>query len=226
MATKWTYAPERRAEWGDMAQAIHERLSMAEIVRFYLPGTEIRHRRIACPLHNGRDYNLSMSRSGYKCFVCGASGDIIGFVGELLSLERKDAMRRINQDFRLGLPIDGYVTDELGAALRESRRKALEKENREKKEKEKLELWWDRWCALDKRLIHDTLSGTERMNILQRMNIYAKLIEQQEGRLWEVTHNGRDKQSELSGADAGACGASKDRRGSAHGGEHTEHTQV
>lgn len=193
MTTKWTFTPERRAEWGDMAQAIHERLSMSEVIRFYLPGTEIRHRRIPCPIHSGRDYNMSISRTMYKCFVCGASGDLIGFVGELLSLERKDAMRRINQDFRLGLPIDGYTTDELSAALLESRRKALEKEEARKKENEKLSLWLDRWCELDRRLCQEELSGVERMNILKRMNIYAKLIDQQENRLWEVKHNEQSK---------------------------------
>ena len=93
-------------------------------------------------LHNGKDYNFSFSRFGYKCFVCGASGDTIGFVKEILNLStRGDAMKRINADFHLSLPLDSAVSEAQSAEI--DRRRA-EAQTKQKARDE----WWNRYRAL------------------------------------------------------------------------------
>ena len=152
----WTsrYKKEHRASWEDIAGAIHETVTMDEAVRMYAPEHNPRYHRIPCPIHQGKDYNFSYTKTGYKCFVCGASGDVISFVQTILSLrDRTDAMKRINADFRLGLPIGCEITSAENKALEERRKAAREKEKRI------AECWtgyhalWDEWCRLDRQRI-------------------------------------------------------------------------
>ena len=136
------YKRESKASWEDIAEAIHDTVTMGEIVKVYAPSPPPRHNRIPCPFHNGKDYNLSLMPHGYKCFVCGAAGDAIAFVKDLLGLStRADAMRRINSDLRLNLPLDTAVNSTQNAEL--SRRRA----EAEKRRKE-VQAWWDRYHEL------------------------------------------------------------------------------
>lgn len=144
------FQPERKVEWEDIAQAIHDTVTMDEVVRIYIPSATPRRHRIPCPFHNGKDYNLSYTPHGYRCFVCGASGDVIGFVKDACELAtRSDAMKRINQDFHLNLPIDANVDVHISAEIQRRRAEAERK-------REEIEAWesrynalMDAWCKLD-----------------------------------------------------------------------------
>ena len=119
------FQPERKVEWSDIAQAIHETVTMDEVVRAYVPSATPRHHRIPCPFHNGKDYNLSYTPHGYRCFVCGASGDVVGFVKDACELAtRSDAMKRINQDFHLNLPIGANMDVHISAEMQKRRAEA------------------------------------------------------------------------------------------------------
>ena len=145
------YKREQRASVEDIAQAIRDSVTMGEIVKVYAPSTPPRHNRIPCPFHNGKDYNLSLMPYGYKCFVCGAAGDAIAFVKDLLGLStRVDAMRRINQDFGLRLPLDGEVDAQFIETAINRRKEAQERERIRQE-------WWtqyhtlmDEWIECDK----------------------------------------------------------------------------
>ena len=104
------FKAERKAEWSEIAQAIHDSVTMEEVLAFYAPSIPRRGNRCPCPIHNGKDYNFSYTRYGYKCFVCGASGDVITFVKETQGCAtRVDAMRMLDRDFNLHLPINGEM---------------------------------------------------------------------------------------------------------------------
>ena len=152
---QWAFKEERQADWSDIAAAIHESVTMQDVLHTYAPHIHTRNRRCPCPFHNGRDYNFSFTRSGYKCFVCGASGDVISFVKEIQGCPtRSDAMKRINADLRLNLPIDGNVSAELSADLAKRR---AEREKRDKAEA----AWWDRYHELlDEWICLDTAKRT------------------------------------------------------------------
>ena len=61
-----------------------------------------------CPFHG--DHMPSMQvydgDRGYWCFVCNDGGDVIDFTRKYFRLSFHDAIRRINTDFNLHLPID------------------------------------------------------------------------------------------------------------------------
>lgn len=140
----WTsaYTPERRAEWSDIAQAIRDAVTMDDVLSAYCPNTPRRNHRCPCPIHAGTDFNFSYTRDGYKCFVCGASGDVVALVKETCELStRAEAMKRINADFRLNLPIGTALNVEACAEIAKRRKEA------EKKQKE-VEAWRNRYHAI------------------------------------------------------------------------------
>ena len=146
------FHPERKVEWSDIAQAIHDTVTMDEVVRVYVPSATPRHHRIPCPFHNGKDYNLSYTPHGYRCFVCGASGDVVGFVKDACELAtRSDAMRRINADFDLNLPIDGTLSAIQSANLALKREKAKKRQAELKAWEDKYNALMDEWVSLDKK---------------------------------------------------------------------------
>ena len=61
---------------------------------------------IKCPFHQGDNtasLKLYDGQGGFHCFACGAHGSVIDFTMKLFDLNFKQAILRLNADFRLGL---------------------------------------------------------------------------------------------------------------------------
>lgn len=85
-------------------------LDMTEVSRFYgFP--QNRAGFICCPFHSEKTASMKLYKNGYHCFGCGASGSVIDFAGQLLGLSALDAVKRLNEDFHLGLQIDRAPPD-------------------------------------------------------------------------------------------------------------------
>lgn len=167
----WTkeYKPERRVSWEDVANEIHRTITMEDAIRFYSPSTTIRQRRCPCPIHNGKDYNLSFTDNAYKCFVCGSSGDVITFVKEVCELAtRVDAMREIVRDFNLHLDIGEVITHEQSDHLRKMREEAERKKREHDAWYEHYHSLLDEWCELDA-FVRSDASPAEIAKARQRM---------------------------------------------------------
>lgn len=61
---------------------------------------------ICCPFHAETAASMKLYDRSYYCFGCGSGGSVIDFVGTLFDLKPLDAVKRLNDDFRLGLPVD------------------------------------------------------------------------------------------------------------------------
>lgn len=61
---------------------------------------------ICCPFHNERTPSLKIYPDGWHCFGCGRGGSVIDFTAELYNLSPLEAVRRLDQDFNLHLPLD------------------------------------------------------------------------------------------------------------------------
>ncbi len=145
------FREERKVDWSDIAAAIHETVTMDEVIAEYAPQLPTRNHRCPCPFHNGRDYNFSYTRYGYKCFVCGVSGDVVTFVKEVCELStRVDAMKRLNADLRLNLPIDGTINASQSAEMALRRKQAEEKQAAETEWWNTYHLLTDEWIRLDR----------------------------------------------------------------------------
>lgn len=87
-------------------QRVAEANDIVEVIESYFPlkraGTMW---RALCPFHREKtpSFNVNPQRQMYKCFGCGAGGDVIRFVREYEHLEFVEAVRKLAQ--RAGIPI-------------------------------------------------------------------------------------------------------------------------
>ena len=62
---------------------------------------------ICCPLHHEKTASLKLYPNGtWHCFGCNRGGSSIDLVAALYDLTPLEAVRRLNEDFRLALPLD------------------------------------------------------------------------------------------------------------------------
>ena len=102
-----------------------------------------------CPFHQEKSASFKAypGSRGFFCYGCNESGSVIDFVMKFFGLPFGDAIKKINEDFSLGLPIgeklDRRKQLEINKAAFERKRKA----EQQKKERQKIED--DYWAAFD-----------------------------------------------------------------------------
>lgn len=95
----------------DVFQEVRERVSALDVARHY--GLEVNCSGFCpCPFHHERTASLKLypAAKGFYCFGCHTGGSVIDFVAQLYGLDALGAVRRLNDDFHLGLPIDRQQT--------------------------------------------------------------------------------------------------------------------
>lgn len=158
----------------DYAVAIKNCVYMPDVLQKYGFGTG-KHRRIPCPFHNGKDNNLSYNRTCYHCFVCGAKGDIIGFIQNYFDLSFYETINKINIDFCLNLPIGESTSNETLKKIEEKTQKLKEKRIEELRRKQELENnYWNAFDGL--KLIKDVIRANRPLSPYEKPSelfIYA-----------------------------------------------------
>ena len=63
---------------------------------------------ICCPLHGEKTPSMKLypGSGGFHCFGCGVGGSVIDFTAQLFGLDPMGAVRRLDQDFHLDLPLN------------------------------------------------------------------------------------------------------------------------
>ena len=136
----------------DYASEIKSRVTMPQILTAY--GIPVKtHKRIPCPIHHGNDNNFSFKDDHFKCWVCGAQGDVISFVQQYFDLDFKDAIGKLNADFSLGLPMGSSLS---GAEMDKLQKTAAQRLEEKRRTDRMRKLLWskyhaalDKWIALD-----------------------------------------------------------------------------
>lgn len=159
----------RSKSGNDILQAVKQAVTVTAAVDMYLPCVKRSRGRIPCPIHNGKDYNCTVTDSYFHCFVCGAGGDVISFVRQLFSIDCGSAIRKLNDDFCLGLPLDRKATVGERLELKRKRREYLEKrkaeDDRKAAELKRYHELWDEWIRLDKqRILYAPKPGDEEFD--------------------------------------------------------------
>lgn len=113
---------------------IKQLLTMRQVAEYY--GFSVpRSGFIKCPFHRGdRTASLKIYEGigGWYCFGCQKGGSVVDFVMELFGLTFKQAMLRLNSDFRLGLYDKKPNKAAVSAALEARRAEQREKEQKER----------------------------------------------------------------------------------------------
>lgn len=92
----------------DLFSAAKSARTMEEVVRFY--GFRPINGYICCPFHSERTPSCRLYKDHFYCFSCGAGGSIIDFVAKLFKLNPRAAVRKLNDDFNLQLPLERRPT--------------------------------------------------------------------------------------------------------------------
>lgn len=114
---------------------IKSRLPAREVLEFY--GLTVdRAGFCKCPFHQG-DKNGSLKvydgSKGWHCFACGAGTDVTDFVMKYFGIPFRAAQEKLNDDFRLGLPIGRELSPAEQARLAaEARQQRAEAQARER----------------------------------------------------------------------------------------------
>ena len=162
----------------DIAITIDERVTMRDVCNTY--GLKVNGAGfISCPFHSG-DNSASLKiynkNKGWHCFGCGVGGDVIDFVSMYFGIDFKHAIRRINNDFNLNLPLGPKMTEK--ERREESIRLKIIKAEKEAQEARKAQLeaeYWeafDEWKQLD-RIIDRFKPPKGRYTELHPLYIYA-----------------------------------------------------
>jgi hypothetical protein len=128
------------------ADYIKERLSMREVVEYY--GFNInRSGYIQCPFHNEKTASLKVyeSRSGHTgwhCFGCGVGGSSIDFAMKLFNLSYRQALLRLDTDFRLGLYSVKADRAEQSEAVKKRQEAKKAEQEREKEFQKMVKKYW------------------------------------------------------------------------------------
>ena len=145
------YKREQAVTLDEIADTIRATVPMLHAINLYYPELTPRHNRIPCPLHNGKDYNFAFGENWYKCYVCGAAGDVISFVKESKGAPtRLDAIKRINNDFMLHLPLRGEVDTQFSETASKRRKEAEERRAARQAWEDQYHAWLDEWIECDK----------------------------------------------------------------------------
>ena len=91
-----------------IAEQIKQAVTMKKAAEFYGFNPN-RAGYICCPFHEEDTPSLKIysDNRGWYCFGCNRGGDVIDFVRSLYNLDFPAACKKINDDFALGLNIDG-----------------------------------------------------------------------------------------------------------------------
>lgn len=77
-------------------------------------GTTVgRHGFAVCPLHGDKDASLKVydNGRGWCCYGCHKGGDVINLAMALYDVRFNDAVRRLNDEFKIGLDLGGKASE-------------------------------------------------------------------------------------------------------------------
>ena len=114
-------------------EIVRQSVTMRDALNHYI-GNPSRMGKYLCPFHQDKNPSLSINprTDKFRCFSCGAAGDVIDFVQNLFNVPQKEALEILGRDFNLGL--EGKRED------REAVRRAKQKREDEKRQQEELAL--------------------------------------------------------------------------------------
>ncbi len=77
----------------------YENIDYEKIYSYYIEDYKIRRNELIClcPFHeeDTPSFNANLEKGVYKCFGCGAKGNIITFVAEMENITNKEAWKKI-----------------------------------------------------------------------------------------------------------------------------------
>ena len=82
-----------------------DRISIKEVFHRYIGGDINKRGFCKCPFHNEKtaSFMLYEKNKSFYCFGCGAGGNVINLVAKVFNITYYEAMKRLDEDYSLGL---------------------------------------------------------------------------------------------------------------------------
>ena len=143
----------------DCSDRIKDAVSMMDICHHY--GLPVNRGGFTnCPFHGEKTASLKVfnapGRKGWYCYGCHQGGSVIDFVQRFFGLDFFGAVKKINSDFNLGLPIDSELTAEQQKQQRIIAYQRRKRETERQTQRERLRTAYDRALANYARLDKET----------------------------------------------------------------------
>lgn len=107
-----------------------------------------------CPIHGEKTGSMKVypGNRGWYCFGCHQGGSVLDLVMLYYGVDLKEAVRMLNDEFSLGLPVDGEATREQEEeAKRRAAEREREKQRRAERERKRDEAF-ERYCDLSRQI--------------------------------------------------------------------------
>ena len=142
---------------------VKEMVNAEQVAAYY--GLHINSNHMAiCPFHSDKKPSMKIDER-YYCFACGATGDAIDYVSNLLSIGKKEAALKIASDF--GIPINEPLSEETIKRINERKAAYLTKRNKEYEQNRFYRIVSDYYHLLKKReLLYSPKSFEDDINPL------------------------------------------------------------
>lgn len=118
------------------------KMRVSALDAFNLYGISVDKKGFACcPFHAEKTASMKVygGQRGYYCFGCGKSGDVISFVCEYFDLSFKEATKKLNADFALGLPIGEKIDKRKQLEMKKQAHQKKKEQQRKQEELERLQ---------------------------------------------------------------------------------------
>lgn len=187
---------DSRADFAEYAERIKSDVSVGDVLS--LNGIQVnRHGFAVCPLHGDTDASLKVygGNRGWVCYGCHKGGDVINLAMELYGLSFQDAMRKLNEEFSIGIDFDREPSakESFLAAARVASMRAKRKKEEENAAAAERAFWkaFDLWlgCARAVDEMAETLDRAEGFPddfceaVMKRNEAYDHLIDAEERRM-------------------------------------------
>lgn len=140
-----------RIDYSVFTDTIREAVSAEQVGQDYglNPGRDGRCRCIFCNGNRGDTLKLYRGNRGFYCFRCHTGGTVINLYMQLTGCGFRDAVKGLNEQYGLGLPLDGTDRKAIEQARTLAEQRKLEREKQERAYRKLLDLYWDACDAVE-----------------------------------------------------------------------------
>jgi len=149
-----------KVDYAAFTQIIRDRVSAAQVGQDYglNPGRDGRCACIFCTGARKDTLRLYPGNRGAYCFRCHRGADVIALVMEITGESFPEAVKDLNDQYGLGLPLNGADPERMKKAKEETEKRKQERIEQEKRDRELLRALWD---ASDKVAIAEEVLANE-----------------------------------------------------------------
>ena len=98
----------------EQIQHVRSSIDIVDVIREYVPSLKVAGRSVKglCPFHHEKtpSFHVQPDKGFYKCFGCGASGDVINFLVQIEQVRFADALERLAGQAGVVLKKEQYVS--------------------------------------------------------------------------------------------------------------------